>query len=169
VLRTRLLNPDVEIWLDSRVGPGAIVRCADGASIRIRNVDIARGVELDAAPGARLDVAADFIGPNSIIAARERITIGDHCQIADNVTIRDHDHVHDTGFSLRNREFRCAPITIGDNVWIASKATIIAGVTVGDHALIAAGAVVTRDVAPGERVGGVPAKPLGTPAQPPAH
>jgi acetyltransferase-like isoleucine patch superfamily enzyme len=168
-MRTRLLNPDVKIGLDSRVGAGAIIRCADGGSIRIRNVDIARGVELDAAPGASLDIAADFIGPNCIIAARERITIGDHCQIADNVTIRDHDHVHDASFSLRNREFACAPILIGDNVWIASKATIVAGVTVGDHALIAAGAVVTRDVAAGERVGGVPAKPLDGSAQPQAR
>lgn len=137
--------------------------------MRISNVDVARGVELDAAPDAALHVAADFIGPNSIIAARERITIGHHCQIADNVTIRDHDHVHHEDFSLRERKFRCAPITIGDNVWIASKATIVAGVTVGDHALIAAGAVVTRDVPAGGRVGGVPAKPLGTAAEPPAR
>lgn len=48
--------------------------------------------------------------------------------------------------------------TIGNDVWIGHGAIVIAGVTVGDGAIIAAGAVVTRDVAPYEIVGGVPAR-----------
>jgi acetyltransferase-like isoleucine patch superfamily enzyme len=53
-----------------------------------------------------------------------------------------------------------APVVIGGNVWVGSKATIVSGVTIGDHAFLAANAVVTRDVEYGERVGGVPARPL---------
>jgi acetyltransferase-like isoleucine patch superfamily enzyme len=43
---------------------------------------------------------------------------------------------------------------------IGSNATILCGVRIGEGATVGAGAVVTRDVAPGETVAGVPARPL---------
>ena len=49
-------------------------------------------------------------------------------------------------------------VRIGNDVWIAANAIILAGVTVGDGAVVAAGAVVTRDVPPMAIVAGVPAK-----------
>lgn len=51
--------------------------------------------------------------------------------------------------------------TIGKNVAIGSNTSIVAPRTIGDNALTGAGSVVTKDVAPGERVAGNPAKPLG--------
>jgi len=56
---------------------------------------------------------------------------------------------------------RFLPITIGDYVWIGSRATILAGVTVGEGAVVMAGAMVTRDVPPYAIVGGVPARQVG--------
>jgi bifunctional UDP-N-acetylglucosamine pyrophosphorylase/glucosamine-1-phosphate N-acetyltransferase len=50
--------------------------------------------------------------------------------------------------------------TIGKNVMIGSNTSIIAPRTIGDGALTGAGSVVTKDVAPGGRVVGNPAKPL---------
>lgn len=50
------------------------------------------------------------------------------------------------------------PVQIGNDVWVGSRAVVLAGVTVGDGAVIAAGAVVTKDVEPYAVVGGVPAK-----------
>ena len=47
---------------------------------------------------------------------------------------------------------------IGNDVWIGSRAIILAGVTVGDGAIIGAGAVVTKDVPPYAVVAGVPAR-----------
>ncbi len=48
--------------------------------------------------------------------------------------------------------------TVGNDVWIGHRATILPGVTIGDGAIIATNATVTRDVAPYTIVGGNPAK-----------
>jgi lipopolysaccharide transport system ATP-binding protein len=51
-------------------------------------------------------------------------------------------------------------ITIGSDVWIGAKATIMSGVKIGHGAIVAAGALVTKDVEPYSVVGGNPAKHL---------
>ncbi|MCG6188445.1 CatB-related O-acetyltransferase [Maribellus maritimus] len=51
-------------------------------------------------------------------------------------------------------------VIIGNDVWIGSNVKIIEGITIGDGAVVAAGAVVTKDVAPYEVVGGVPARKI---------
>ena len=50
---------------------------------------------------------------------------------------------------------------IGEGAFIGSGSMLIAPVKVGAGALTGAGAVVNRDVPPGGRVAGVPARPLG--------
>jgi bifunctional UDP-N-acetylglucosamine pyrophosphorylase/glucosamine-1-phosphate N-acetyltransferase len=52
------------------------------------------------------------------------------------------------------------PTTIGEGAFVGCDTMLVAPVTVGARALTGAGAVVTRDVPPGERVAGVPARPL---------
>ena len=60
--------------------------------------------------------------------------------------------------SSRIMELVVAPITIGANAWIASRAIILPGRKVGDGAVVAAGAVVAKDIEPWTIVGGNPAK-----------
>ena len=50
------------------------------------------------------------------------------------------------------------PITIKDDVWIGTGATIMSGITINQGAVVAACSVVTKDVPPYSVVGGNPAK-----------
>lgn len=61
-------------------------------------------------------------------------------------------------FSDKNYFKEYTSVSVGNDVWIGARATILDGVTIGDGAIIAMGAVVVKDVAPYSIVGGVPAK-----------
>ena len=50
------------------------------------------------------------------------------------------------------------PITIEDNVWLASGVTVCQGVTIGHDSVIGAGAVVTRSIPPRSLAVGNPAR-----------
>lgn len=141
-----------------RAGYGLRLRSVMGGRIELGDqVTFDRWVDLFS-HNAVLRVGSDcHIGKGSVIAAREAITIGEGCQIAEHVTIRDQDHRVVAGMPMSQSGFDTAPIQIGANVWIGAGATVTKGVTIGDSAVIGAGAVVTRDVAANERAVGVPA------------
>ena len=106
-----------------------------------------------------------WIGDNFNISAVNSITIGDNVLTGRFVTILDNSHgnLSERSMSvppLQRPPVSKGPVTIGNNVWIGDKATILAGVTVGNGAVIAANSVVTHDVAPMTCVAGCPAKPI---------
>jgi acetyltransferase-like isoleucine patch superfamily enzyme len=105
--------------------------------------------------------ANGFVGTGSIIVAAERVVIGEDALIAAYVTIRDQDHRLDDCTVPTNRQgLVTAPIEIGANVWIGTKATILRGVTIGDGAVVAAHSIVNAPVERLTVVGGIPAKLL---------
>jgi acetyltransferase-like isoleucine patch superfamily enzyme len=53
-------------------------------------------------------------------------------------------------------------VTIGDDVFLGAGAIVTRGVTIGDGAVVGAGSVVLHDVAPGTKVLGTPARPVGS-------
>ncbi len=107
----------------------------------------------------RIIVGSDsFLNRGCLLSAYGGITIGDHTAVGYRVQIITETHTRADG----GDRIRTLPVVVGNSVWIASGAIILPGVTIGDGAVIAAGAVVTRDVAPGARVGGVPARELAT-------
>lgn len=103
------------------------------------------------------------IGKFCSIAAKTRINPGNH------PTWRASQHhwlyrAASYGLGEDETEFfgwrRAHGVTIGHDVWVGHGAVILAGVRVGDGAVVGAGAVVSKEVAPYQIVGGVPAKPL---------
>lgn len=73
---------------------------------------------------------------------------------------------HDGSIAMLNRAYNVkldsvGKIDIRDNVFIGYNAIVLPNVTIGPNAIVAAGAVVTKDVAEGDIVAGVPAKPIG--------
>ena len=101
-------------------------------------------------------------GVGNHISATQRIEIGDGCLTGKWVTIVDNSHggcsIGDLALAPALREIVSkGPVSIGKNVWIGDKATILAGVTIGDGAIIAANAVVTKDIPAYSVAAGVPA------------
>lgn len=91
------------------------------------------------------------------ISVHEELTIGDYCQFGEGVSIHDEDHIFTASSDPVEDHFVVKPISIGRNVLVGAKATILSGVHIGDNAVIGAHAVVTHDVPAYTVVGGVPA------------
>lgn len=83
-----------------------------------------------------------FLNSNVSITCMEQISIGDGCQIANNVVIVDHDHDYKNSLSGFVKE----KVTIGNHVWIGANCVILKGSQIGDNAVIAAGSVVKGKV-----------------------
>lgn len=99
-----------------------------------------------------------FMNHNCSITCANEITIGDNCNLANNIVIVDHDH--NIGASGITDGLNSKAVHIGNNVWIGANATILKGVSIGDGAIVAAGAVVRQDIPNNEIWGGVPAKKI---------
>lgn len=116
--------------------------------------------QLSAGRGATLTIGeGTFVNVGAVISTRHSIKIGKNCQIANQVIIMD-DDFH--GLENRDTPPPAEPIVIEDDVWLATRSTILKGVRIGKGAVVAAGAVVTRDVPPYALVGGVPARVIRT-------
>jgi acetyltransferase-like isoleucine patch superfamily enzyme len=103
-----------------------------------------------------------------LIASQSRIEIGNNVMFGPQVTIRGGNHRTDligrTMVSIKPEEKRPEDdpgVVIEDDVWVGTRAGILAGVRIGEDAIVAAGAVVTQDVAPYSIMAGVPAKAIG--------
>ena len=84
-----------------------------------------------------------FINDNCNINCVNKVSIGSHTKIGQNVCIYDHDHNYRNESSDRLLK---GEVKIGHNVWIGSNVVILRNTKIGDNAVIAAGSVVKGDV-----------------------
>lgn len=101
------------------------------------------------------------ISQNCTISVRGNVNIGSNCIFGPGVSIFSENHnFNRTDIPIVNQGETRSDVFIGEDVWIGSRSTILAGVKIGSHSVIAAGSVVTRDVPEFAVVGGIPAKVL---------
>lgn len=96
--------------------------------------------------GTHISVGKNFFANyNCTIIDVAKVTIGDNCQFAPNVSIYTAGHpIHP---AVRNTLYEYGiSVTVGDNVWIGGNSIILPGVHIGSNVVIGAGSVVTKDI-----------------------
>jgi len=105
---------------------------------------------IDIHPGAQ--IGRNFFIDHGFVVIGETAVIGDDVTIYQGATLG--------GTNPTNGEGGKRHPTIGDGAIISLGAAILGPITVGPRARVGANAVVTRDVAEGQVVVGIPAKPM---------
>jgi acetyltransferase-like isoleucine patch superfamily enzyme len=101
-----------------------------------------------------------FLNLGTMIAAIDRVTIGDHVMFANGCFISDGSHRFDDpdtpvtwqGFSSKG------PVEIGSNCWFGVNCVVTTGVTIGERCVVGANSVVLGDLPAGTIAAGAPAK-----------
>ncbi|MFN2518359.1 MAG: DapH/DapD/GlmU-related protein [Jatrophihabitantaceae bacterium] len=105
---------------------------------------------------------------NVMVAAVQRVEIGEHCMLANGCLVTDANHRFDDpdrpvpwqGFSTKG------PTVIGDNVWLGANVVVTSGVCIGRRSVIGANSVVIDDIPPFSIAAGAPAAVLRAVAYP---
>ena len=88
------------------------------------------------------------------------VRIGNGAFIGPGVVFTNDRYPRARGYDTE-REIVFEPTVIEEGVAIGANSTIICGVTIGKDAMIGAGSVVTRDIPPGAKAFGNPARVVG--------
>ncbi len=108
-----------------------------------------------------------FIGHRARIGSRchlwagprdGRISIGDDVLFGPDVLLTAASYRHDLGHPVTEQPMGEGDITIGNDVWFATRAVVLPGTTIGDGSIVAAGAVVRGNFPPMSIIAGSPAK-----------
>lgn len=102
-------------------------------------------------------------------ASVNKITIGNFCSIARNVTFQEYNHDYTKlttymvrtnleGKSFKEDLISKGDITLGHDVWIGTQCVVLSGAKIGTGAVIAANSVVTGEIPPYAIAAGSPAK-----------
>ncbi len=186
---TTYLEPELMIGRDTVIYPGTSIsllteigeRCVVGPHTRISDAKIGNDVEIRESVIVQSEIGDDsFVGPFAHIRGRAKLDgdnrVGNfvevknshyakgvkssHLSYLGDATIGEDSNIG-AGTITCNYDGKNKNRTIiGKNVFIGSNSSLVAPRTIGDGALTGAGSVVTKDVAPGERVAGNPAKHL---------
>ena len=132
---------------------GVAVRCMGecGSNVNIeKNADFGSGANISIGKNSGIGINCKVRGP---------LTIGENVMMGPDCVILTSTHNFErTDIPMIEQGGAVKKVTIGDDVWIGTRAIILPGVTIGNGVIIGAGAVVTKDVPDYAIVGGVPAR-----------
>jgi len=97
----------------------------------------------------------NLICQSTRINCNEKVKIGSNVGIGQNVDVWTHGSFMDV---LEGYPYQCAPVTIGDNVWLLARSIILPGVKIGNNIIIGNNSLVNIDVPDGAFCAGIPAK-----------
>jgi len=104
-----------------------------------------------------------WIGPYTILdGSGGGLVIGDGCALSAGVHVYTHDTVDSV---ISGADVATAPVHIGNHVYIGPQTVISKGVTIGDYCVIGAHSLVNRDIPPGSKAFGNPARVTGRAAR----
>lgn len=106
-----------------------------------------------------------FFQPRIIPDEPKLISFGNNVVVASGVTFVTHDVIDKVLNKMDNNfnyNYYCAPILIGNNVFIGCNVTILPNVKIGNNVIIAAGSIVSKDIPDNSVVGGNPAHVIST-------
>ncbi|HEX5523168.1 MAG TPA: acyltransferase [Pedococcus sp.] len=105
------------------------------------------------------------IGSKSVIGIRNTINcwldieIGSTCLLGDDVYICDFDHKTDSlEIPIKDQGIVKAPVRIGDDVWVGTKAVVTRGTDIGSQSVVAASCVARGVYPPRSVIAGVPGR-----------
>ncbi|RTZ02053.1 acyltransferase [Flavobacterium bomense] len=118
----------------------------------------AKGVSLRADNGGKISFGNKFVAnQNFFCASNTSISFGDNAVLGWNIHIRDGDghNIYDENKNIINNN---KPISIGNQVWLASYVSILKGVKIPDNSIVAFGSIVTKSFfEKNVIIGGIPA------------
>jgi acetyltransferase-like isoleucine patch superfamily enzyme len=171
------VGPDTVLGGDHLTGPLAFrhFRSERDPGLVIGAHSTIDGVVFNIGPRGRVEIGDWCYLQDALLVCELEIRIGNHVAVGWHATIVDADF-HPVALEARIADaiacsplangrarppFTCRPVVIEDDAFIGPNATILKGVHVGAGAFVEAGAVVARDVPPGRRVLGNPARVIG--------
>jgi acetyltransferase-like isoleucine patch superfamily enzyme len=153
----------LEIPPSVHVGPGFTLVAPGEATLTLGDgVRFRHGCVVELIPGARLSIGrgTEFTY-FCVVQAGVQVSIGAGCLFANGASVVESRHrFRDPTRPLLEQGLEFRPLTIGDGVWVSSKATVAADV--GERAVIAAHAAVVRPIPAWTLAAGVPARPVET-------
>lgn len=111
--------------------------------------------------GSKSELVNAIVGKYCSIAEGCNIGLANHTQQFISTSPIFTEKKNGTGHSWVDKDLlklENQKVTIGNDVWIGNKATVLSGINIGNGVIIGAGSIVTRDVPDFAVVAGVPAR-----------
>ncbi len=146
------------VFLSERV---ALDVKSDNAAIILRDGVFVGEATVFSCPGGKMDIGEQTaIGKFSRLGSLEGLTVGRRCNIGNYTYIVGAGHASDSlERPIIEQPVICKGASVlGEEVTLGDRVTVLDGVTIGSGAVVESGSLVIRNVEPGSRVSGVPAR-----------